>query len=100
MILIVGALIVTSLVVIIGYLEMRSGKIKFGDLVGGIRDLAEVPGDIVTKPILAASLPLAALGIALVGAAIVLPVAITKVSLNVPVGGRGTLGVSGEAGRR
>lgn len=78
--------IIGIIVTILGIIAMQQGKISFNDIRDTTRDILGSPGENIAKPISAAFWPLAALGISMVAAAIVFPVAISKVGVTLPLG--------------
>lgn len=99
LVLIIGGILISFILTIVGVIAMQQGRIKFSDLRDTVHEIISAPGENIAKPISAAFWPLAALGISMVGAAIIFPIAMSKVSVSAPLGpARVTAGV--EAGRR
>ncbi len=88
--------IVAVLTLVAGIIAMTTGTIKWQDVKQYTHDLITAPGQNVKE---ALTLPLVAFGLTLVGAGVVLPMAIARVEARVPLGGA-QVTVGGEAGRR
>lgn len=89
-ILAIAAALIAVLTVIVGIIGMSTGTIRWSEIKDFTHDLITAPGQNVSQALTG---PLVAFGIALVGAAIVLPMAIGSIEAQVPVGpGSVTLG--------
>lgn len=81
-----GGVLIAVLLTIVGIQQMEQGRIKWSDLQNTVQDILGAPGENIAKPISAAFWPLAALGVAMVAAAIVFPIAMSKISVSAPIG--------------
>lgn len=82
---IAGSLI-AMLAVIVGIQQMQQGRIKWSEVSDFVHGVITAPGEVVAGPIQAAAWPLAALGISMVLASIVFPIAVSHINVNVPLG--------------
>jgi len=87
-----------AVVLIAGIMAMRSGTIKWQEIAGFSRDVLKAPGENIAAPVTALAWPFAAMGIALVAGSIIVPVAMARAQVAIPVGG-GRVELGGELGR-
>lgn len=94
-IIVVGAL--AGVVVMIGAIQVLNGQMSWKDLKAGVTEIFKIPGQNISAPVQAAAWPFFALGIAMVGGALVLPAISASTAVKVPVGRGGSVTVSGSA---
>lgn len=98
-ILAIGLLIPVLLVSVIGFTAFITGKIKFGEIREATREVLDTPKRFVEGSTGSFAWPLAVLGVVIVAAGLIIPVALNASGdVRVPIPGGGTVGVGGTIG--
>lgn len=109
-VLIIAVAVLIGLGILFGGISLLTGKITYEQYVSGVKSILRTPGENLSAPITAASLPFIALGVTIVGMGVVIPIAVAKagappsqftggVTVKQPTFGGGAVEVSGGVGR-